>query len=144
MAKRVEDLTVWQLARELRKAVINVSATGRLNQDFRLCSQVRSSAGSVVANIEEGFARFYPREFACFLRYAKASVAETGSHIADAYERNYISAEQLAMFDQLERRAITALTRLIRYLETCGPPPGTTSRVPRRPETRGRTKGRSG
>ena len=76
---------------------------------------------SIAGNIAEGFARYYPKEFAKSLRYSRGSTAELKEHLADAYERGYISADALSNQRRLRTRLSIALLRLIRYLEKCHP-----------------------
>jgi four helix bundle protein len=121
MARRLEDLTVYQLSSELRNLVIELSATGGLSKDWRLRDQIRAAASSVPANIAEGFGRFRPREFARSLRYANGSLKEVLAHTADATARGYWNAEQAAAVQKLCRRTGTALARLITYLDSCNP-----------------------
>ncbi len=53
--ERFEDIQGWQKARELRRMVYEVSQQGTFGRDFWLRDQIRDAAGSVMANIAEGF-----------------------------------------------------------------------------------------
>jgi four helix bundle protein len=121
-AKRVEELVVWQLASQLRKSLLAVTATVPFRRDFRLCSQVRASANSIEADIAEGFAHFRPKEFARFLRYARGSTHELLVHLTDAHDRHHISSTEHAEMTRLCRRLSIGLQRFIRYLERSEPP----------------------
>jgi four helix bundle protein len=55
--KRFEELDIWQEARKLSKAIIEISKTTDLKTDFRFKEQIKSSSGSVMDNIAEGFER---------------------------------------------------------------------------------------
>jgi four helix bundle protein len=57
VAKRFEDLEVWQLARDLTRIVYKVSSGGRLAKDFGLRDQLRKASVSVMSNLAEGFER---------------------------------------------------------------------------------------
>jgi four helix bundle protein len=109
---------MWQLATELRNTIVALCAKPPFCQDFRLCDQTRGAAGSVVANIAEGFGRFWPRDFANFLRMARASVFELQEHLADAHQRGYVSHAELESLRLTCRRISIGLVRLIRYLES--------------------------
>jgi len=48
---RFEDLIAWQKARELTKAVYQVTKYGEFSKDFGLRDQMRRAAVSVMSNI---------------------------------------------------------------------------------------------
>ena len=77
--RRFEDLTCWQVAREVARDVYRVSRDGDLARDFGLKNQIRRSAGSVMDNIAEGFDRGSRGEFVQFLGIAKGSAGEVKS-----------------------------------------------------------------
>ena len=89
------------------------------HQDLR--SQLTRAADSACANMAEGFARFYPKEHARFLRIAKASLAEVVDRLRSAVLRQLITQEESDRISRLADRSQGACTRLIRYLESCDP-----------------------
>lgn len=93
--KRFEDLDIWIQARKLSKEIITISKNTELKNDFRLRDQIKSSAGSVMDNIAEGFERNGNREFIQFLSIAKASAGETRSQIYRVYDNNYIENDKM-------------------------------------------------
>ena len=122
MAKKIAEIIAWQLAEELRRQVIDVSDQGTFARDFRLCNQIRAAANSASSNIAEGFKRFNPAEFAQFMKYARASLAEVTVHLTDAKDRRHISTVQHAALTKLTARAAIASARLHAYLRTAKPP----------------------
>lgn len=118
-ARTLEDLVIWQLAVQLRDRVVAVSDNASFDRDRRLRDQLRAAAGSIAANVAEGYGRFRPREFARFLRYANGSVFEVRSHLSDAHARRFLDDQTLAEIMLLCRRTSIAITRLNRYLERC-------------------------
>ncbi len=64
--KKFEDLEVWQEARKLAVEIHTISIETELKNDFRLKSQIKSSSGSVMDNIAEGFERDDNMEFRQF------------------------------------------------------------------------------
>jgi four helix bundle protein len=93
--KHFEDLEIWQEARDLAKFVFEISRQDGFSEDFRFRGQFRSSSGSIMDNIAEGFERDGNKEFIQFLSIAKGSCGETRSQSYRAFDCNYISQEQL-------------------------------------------------
>jgi len=122
IARRFEDLVVWQLAHQLQEEVFRFTKQPPTCRDFKFCDQIQDSARSATRNIAEGFGRFYPKEFRGFLRFAAGSLHETKNHLLDARKRGYISPEEFERLRRLALRAIKANNRLINYLRTATPP----------------------
>jgi four helix bundle protein len=93
--KRFEDLEVWKLARELAKEVNELTKKQNFSKDFELIKQIKSSSGSAMDNIAEGFERNGNHEFHQFLSISKGSSGETRSQFYRAYDFGYITAEEL-------------------------------------------------
>lgn len=92
--KRFEDLEIWQEARKLSKEIIEISKNSDLKTDFKFKEQIKSSAGSIMDNIAEGFERNGNTEFRQFLSVAKGSAGETRSQIYRLLDNEYISEEK--------------------------------------------------
>ena len=80
-AQRFEDLTIFQMARDLCKEVYAVTKEGEFHKDSRFVQQIHASAGSVMDNIAEGYERDGNKEFINFLYIAKGSCGEVRSQI---------------------------------------------------------------
>lgn len=93
--KRFEDLEIWQNARKLSKEIILISVTTDLKNDYKLKDQIKSSSGSIIDNIAEGFERDGNLEFRQFLSIAKGSSGETRSQLYRTFDSGYISEYQL-------------------------------------------------
>jgi|SRR5690606_1574730 len=93
--KRFEDLEIWQEARRLAKEIHIISVETELKNYFRLKSQIKSSSGSVMDNIAEGFERDGNMEFRQFLSISKGSAGETRSQLYRLFDSGYITAEKL-------------------------------------------------
>src|SRR3954468_22866829 len=91
-AKRYQDLVCWQLANELEQLVFELTATGPAWQDFKFRDQIRDSSSSVTRNIAEGFGRYWPVEFARFLRIARGSLMETHNSAGAGLKKGYFTA----------------------------------------------------
>ena len=88
---RFEDLEIWQEARRLAKEVHNICVETNLKSDFRFKDQIKSSSGSVMDNIAEGFERDGNLEFRQFLSISKGSAGETRSQLYRILDCGYIS-----------------------------------------------------
>jgi four helix bundle protein len=100
--RRFEELTAWQKARVLTKAIYLHSNQGSFARDFALRDQIRRSAVSIMSNIAEGFERFRPSELHQYLSIAKASCAELRSQLYVAYDVGHVEA---GVFHQLLQQA---------------------------------------
>src|ERR1041385_7315147 len=87
---RLEDIQVWQKARQLTKRVYEATWNGTFAQDYGLRSQIQRASVSIMANIAEGFGRRSDKEFANFLNMAHGSAAEVLSHLYVALDLNYV------------------------------------------------------
>ena len=117
--RRYEDLLVWQLASGLRDKVFTLTEKRAVSRNFKFRDQIRESSSSAPANIAEGFGRFRPREFAFFVRIARASLLETRNHLQDGRNKKYFTEGDAADLLKLQVRATIAATRLLKYLDSC-------------------------
>lgn len=83
-------------ARELTKAVYNITHSRGLRGDFPLRGQVRRAAVAIMSNIAEGFERGGRSEFHQFLSVAKSSCAELRSHLYVALDARYVEGPSFA------------------------------------------------
>jgi four helix bundle protein len=93
--KRFEDLEIWQEARRLSKIIHKTSIETDLKTDFKFREQIKSSLGSVMDNIAEGFERDGTIEFRQFLSIAKGSAGETRSQLYRVFDYGYINQKLL-------------------------------------------------
>lgn len=93
--KRFEDLEIWQEARKLSIEIIKISKGTDLKIDFRLKEQIKSSSGSVMNNIAEGFERNGNLEFRQFLSVAKGSAGGAKSQVYRVFDNEYIDKDKL-------------------------------------------------
>lgn len=99
--ERFEDLEIWQEARELCKFIFEISEKEPFCKDYKFRDQIRSSSGSIMDNITEGFERGGNKEFIQFLSFAKGSCGETRSQSYRAFDFKYI--DQNVLNELLER-----------------------------------------
>ena len=89
-AQKFEELTIFQMARDLCKEVYGITKEGEFSRDSRFVQQIRAAAGSVMDNIAEGFERDGNKEFVNFLYFAKGSCGEVRSQIIRASDVGFI------------------------------------------------------
>ena len=108
MSKRgFEGLEVWQKARQLMVAVHKqVVPLLPPDEKWGLVSQIRRSSKSVMANIAEGYGRYYYQDNVRLCYIARGSLDETISHMIAALDLDYIPT---ALYDDL--RALADETR---------------------------------
>ena len=114
---KFEDLEIWQEARELCRYVFKLTSIGPFNKDYKFKDQIRSSSGSVMDNIAEGFDRDGNKEFAQFLSIAKGSCAETRSQAYRALDFNYINQAQFNELFERTEKLLNKIGSLIQYLK---------------------------
>jgi four helix bundle protein len=106
--KRFEDLEIWQESRELCKIVYEITPHFPFSSDFRFRDQMRSSAGSAMDNISEGFDRGGNKEFYQFLSISRGSAGEVRSQSYRAFDNKYITEDKfkelLERTDSLSRK----------------------------------------
>jgi four helix bundle protein len=118
VARRVEELVVWQLGNELREQVHALFDTSAAAYDFKFRDQVRDAASSVPRNVAEGFGRYRHKEFAQFLTIARGSLFEVADHLQDGVLRHYWTQDMIRHHLALCRRSIAATTKRIVWLRS--------------------------
>ena len=108
------DLVAWKLARELRKAVYEVSCSFPPEEKYVLVAQLRRAAISVTANLAEGFGRFSYQEHIQFCRHSRGSAMEVRDHLTTALDAGYITEKRWKELEEQARRVIHVLNGYIR------------------------------
>ncbi len=115
--KKFEDIEIWQLARKLCNNIFEITEKGSFIKDFRFKDQIKSSSGSIMDNIAEGFGRGGNKEFVNFLSIALGSCAECSSQLYRALDWKYISEKEFKTNFQLCDEIISKSGGLISYLK---------------------------
>ena len=109
---KLEDLNVWQEARELRKLVYQKTKTFPKEEKFILCKHMNECSRNVPGNIAEGFGRYHFQESIQFYRIARGSLTELKSDTYCAFDENYLTEVD---FDDLVAR-IEKITKMLNSL----------------------------
>ncbi len=75
------DLLVWQRAMDIAAATYELTRQYPKDELFGLTSQSRRAAGSIAANIAEGYGRTSRSTYAHFLRVSQGSLKELETHL---------------------------------------------------------------
>ena len=108
--KTYEDLVAWQYGHEVTKEVYRWTRGFPREELYGLVQQIRRAAGSVPANIVEGFARRRPLDKARLYNIAESSADELGYWIRLASEIGY--GEDVSAL----REKVKSTARLVRRL----------------------------
>jgi four helix bundle protein len=114
-----EQMEIWQLARELSKYVFRISLNKPFILDYKLRDQIRTSSGSIMDNIAEGFERDGNKEFIQFLSISKGSCGECRSQSYRAFDYNYIDEATLLELIQKTTTLSKKISSFMTYLKNC-------------------------
>ena len=113
---RFEDLEIWHEARRLAKEIHLIAIETDLKSDFRFKEQIKSSSGSVMDNIAEGFERDGNLEFRQFLSIAKGSSGETRSQLYRIFDFGYINEPKFELLKKDYENLSGKIKNFITYL----------------------------
>jgi four helix bundle protein len=112
-----EELAIWQQARQYNREIFKISNSEDFGKDYRMKSQIRAAAGSIMDNIAEGFEREGNKEFIQFLYIAKGSCGETRSQLYRALDYGYMDEN---IFNTLKEDSFSlskSIANFIQYLK---------------------------
>ena len=115
---KFEDIIGWQKARVLCKLINTHTQKELFAKDFKLVNQIKSSSGSAMDNIAEGFERAGNKEFIQFLFVAKGSASETRSQLYRALDNEYITNEEFQVSYNLADEVGKLIRGFISHLKT--------------------------
>src|SRR2546421_5730116 len=109
-----EDLEVYQVAREFRKAMYAVSRRLPDFEKFELASQIRRAAVSLTNNIAEGHGRYHYLEQIRFTLHSRGSLQELIEDLNICTDEDYIPAEEVEVIKQHGWRVYQLINGYIR------------------------------
>jgi four helix bundle protein len=111
-----EDLEVYKVAREFRKAMYAVSRKLPDFEKLALNSQIRRAAVSLTNNIAEAHGRYHYLDQIKFLLQSRGSLEELIDDLNVCADENYLLAASVADMKQRASRVRQLLNGYIRYL----------------------------
>jgi len=113
-----EDLEVYQVAREFRKAMYYVAKRLPEEEKFGLVSQIRRAAVSLTNNIAEGHGRFHFLEQIKFMLQARGSLEELLDDLNVCGDEEYLAIAEIERLKQEGWRVHKLINGYIRFLRT--------------------------
>jgi four helix bundle protein len=116
--KSFTEILAWQKARELSKAIFELTCQGTFSRDFGLKDQINRATGSIMDNIAEGFNRGSKNEFVNFLSYSKGSTGETLSQLYRALDRKHITMDVFDLHKHTTEELLKMIGSFMVYLNS--------------------------
>lgn len=107
------DLETWKQARKLRRLIYQLTVNFPKHETFGLTSQMRRAAGSITANIAEGFGRYSFQENIQFCRQGRGS-DELRDHLTTSLDAGYLSKGEYENLEQITVSVIRLINGYIR------------------------------
>jgi four helix bundle protein len=117
------ELESWQLANQVRAAILELTGRDVIKKDLDFCGQARRAANSACRNTAEGFWKYGHAEFARFINIAKGSLGELLDSTDEALQKRYIGKPEYEQLNLLIERALKAAGGLHAYLIDNPTPP---------------------
>jgi four helix bundle protein len=117
MGRPYETSVAWQRADDLVVEVYKVTQSFPKSELYGLTSQMRRAVVSVAANIAEGSARQYMKEYLRFLHIADSSLAEVAYYIHLAYRLDLLDRETRRRLETMRSDAGRPLHGLIDWVK---------------------------
>jgi four helix bundle protein len=111
-----EDLEVYQVAREFRKAMYRVAKRLPQEEKFGLTSQIRRAAVSLTNNIAEGHGRFHFLEQIKFMLQSRGSLEELLDDLNVSEDEAYLPIQEIESLRQEGWRVHKLINGYIRFL----------------------------
>ena len=111
-----EELEVYQAARDLRKAIYDLTETLPPDERFGLIQQMKRAAVSLTNNIAEGHGTYTFRHTIAFLHRARGSVYELRDDLNVCEDEDYVPLEKLEELRPMAVRTTQLIDGYVRYL----------------------------
>ena len=114
--KTFEDLEVYKLSREFRKAMYGVARRLPGFEKFELASQIRRAAVSLTNNIAEGHGRYHYLEQIRFILIARGSLEELIDALNICEDETYLDVAEISELRQKAWLIHRVMAGYLRYL----------------------------
>jgi four helix bundle protein len=114
--KTFEDLEVYQVAREFRKAMYGLSQRLPDSEKYGLRSQIQRAAVSLTNNIAEGHGRYHYLDQIKFMLQSRGSLEELQDDLNICADQKYSPDARINALKQQGWRVYKLLNGYIRYL----------------------------
>jgi four helix bundle protein len=111
-----EDLKVYQVAREFRKAMYRIAPRLPAEEKFGLGSQIRRAAVSLTNNIAEGHGRYHYLDQIKFTLQSRGSLEELIDDLNVCADEEYVEIKEVESLKQEGWRLRQLIDGYIRYL----------------------------
>ena len=111
-----EDLEVYQVGREFRKAMYRAARRLPQEEKFGLTSQIRRAAVSLTNNIAEGHGRFHFLEQIKFMLQSRGSLEELLDDLNVCADEEYLPVREIQSLKQEAWRLHKLINGYIRFL----------------------------
>ena len=123
---KLEELKVYQLSMSIAEDIWNITSKWDYFTKDTIGKQLVRAADSIVANLSEGFGRFFYKEERQFCYYSRGSLYETLTWLTKASNRKLISNEDHERFT----KEITNIgVKLNNYINSIGKRNSTLNRL---------------
>ena|SRR5438093_678714 len=113
-----EDLEVYQVAREFRKAIYAVTHSLPEFEKYDLASQIRRVAVSLTNNIAEGHGCFHYPDQIRFILHSRGSLQELVDDLNVCSDENYVSADEVGRLKEQASGVLILINGYLRYLRS--------------------------
>jgi four helix bundle protein len=113
-----EDLEVYQVAREFRRAMYRVAKRLPEEEKFGLVSQIRRAAVSLTNNIAEGHGRFHFLEQIKFMLQARGSLEQLLDDLNVCEDEEHLAIAEIERLKQEGWRVHKLINGYIRFLRS--------------------------
>ena len=113
-----EDLEVYQVAREFRKAIYAVTHSLPEFEKYDLASQIRRAAVSLTNNIAEGHGRFHYPDQIRFILHSRGSLEELVDDLNICSDENYLLADDVVKLKEQASGVLILINGYLRYLRS--------------------------
>jgi four helix bundle protein len=106
------DLRVWREGVDFAHRCYVLTKAFPRHELYGLVTQIRRAAGSVPANVAEGYGRIGRRDYIRYVGFARASLFELDTHLEIAFLEGYLTTAQASEVRGTIDRLAGMLTRL--------------------------------